>query len=132
MYRVVVALPLAALIIGCDEPDATLRPRPTPDKATASRLMRESLEKDAAFGEKLCGPGTSALTGLELNLADNVIPGTFNAEVFASAGTKRCEGVIAGIFDAVDRSADPLEFKLTKLDVLEVRTPGLEWKKQAR
>lgn len=118
--------------VGCDEPDATLRTRPTPDKATASKLMREALEKDPAIGEKLCGPGTTALPNLELNLADNVIPGTFNAEVFATVGTKRCEGVIAGIFDAVDRSADPLEFKLTKLDVLEVRTPGLEWKKKAR
>jgi hypothetical protein len=130
--RAVLALALA-LAGGCDEPDATLRTRPTPDKATASRLMREALENDVSIREKLCGPGTSTLSNLELNVADNVIPGTFNAEVYASpssAPTKRCEGVIAGIFDAVDRSADPLEFKLTKLDVLEVRTPGLEWKKK--
>ncbi len=128
------ALAGSLIAIGCEEPDATLRTRPTPDKATASKLMLEALQNDGAVSEKLCGAGTSKLTGLELNLADNVIPGTFNAEVYASSPggpAKRCEGVIVGIFDAVDRSADPIEFKLERLEVLEVRTPGLEWKKKS-
>ena len=116
---------LFVLLIACGDSPPTPQKRATPDEATALQLLREHIEKDQTFADKLCGVAGAKLSNIEITLVKSPA-GTAAGDVLADGsppGPKRCEGSIVAAF-ADEGVPESPRFVVKKLNVVDVRTTG--------
>ncbi len=123
-----------------------------PEPQEAEKLVREELAKNRKAATKLCGAPSGPLGDVELVVEKGVLtsydvkvkgkptpaptasaaaaPASSADAAKAAAAAALCTGVLYVMFDAdVAENGTPGPFRIWKLEVTEVTTPGHEWKK---
>ena len=114
---------LSIALLACGDAAPAPPKRATPDEATALRLLRDHIETDQAFADKLCGVAGAKLSNVEITLVRSPA-GTAAGDVLADGsppGPKRCEGSIVAAFDDEGVPESP-RFVVKKLNVVDVRS----------